>query len=833
MGTLIQDVKYGLRMLAKNPGFTAVAVLTLALGIGANTAIFSAVYGVLLRPLPYPKPEQIVSVAEIASDGHLMHFADPNIEDIRASNHTLSGMAEYDSGDLVTVVGPNGAARIEVSVVSQDFFSVMGVSPALGRGFAPEDQRPGAALVAIASYGYWQQDLNASPDFQSFKLETTGHAFSIVGVMPPGFSFPAGAELWLPREPLYGETPSRTAHNGLVVARMRDGVALVQARAELSNIARRLYEQYKPEIDMRDVSLVPLRSSLTASVRPALLVLLGAVGFLLLVGCANVANLMLARAAARERELAIRAALGAGRGRLVRQFLAESLILSLAGGGLGCLLAIWGVDALLALAPPNLPRLNNVSVNLPVLAFALGVSILVAVGLSVVTALRATAVDPQAALAEGSRGATGSLASSRLGFVLVAGQMAVTLTLLAGAGLLGRSLLRVLSVDPGFRTENIVTMELEVPGSPPTGDFRAWIQSAGASGPARFMDDLFGRLGGIPGVREIGGVSNIPLGESGDCPDGRFLLLDQQPQLTPGKPEDDARFEHLWSTAPGGEGDFCVASGGYFKALGIPLLRGRLFTESDSATAQQVAVISQSVAHATWPGQNPLGRTIEFGNMDGDMRLLTVVGVVGDVRYRSLEKPPEPTVYVNYSQRLRAGRDFTVVMRADAAPDAVLAAARKIVHDVAPEVAPRFQTFQQVFSASLESRRFNLLLVGVFAGTALLLAAVGIYGVTAYWVTRRTHEFGIRMAIGAQKGDVLSLVVRQGFKVALMGVVAGIVAALALMRLLSGLLFDVKPTDPPTFAAVTLILMGVALAANYIPARRATKVDPMVALRHE
>ena len=276
-----------------------------------------------------------------------------------------------------------------------------------------------------------------------------------------------------------------------------------------------------------------------------------------------------------------------------------------------------------------------------------------------------------------------------------------------------------------------------------------------------------------------------------------------------------------------------MASGGYFKALGIPLLRGRLFTESDSATAQQVAVISQSVAHATWPGQNPLGRTIEFGNMDGDMRLLTVVGVVGDVRYRSLEKPPEPTVYVNYSQRLRAGRDFTVVMRADAAPDAVLAAARKIVHDVAPEVAPRFQTFQQVFSASLESRRFNLLLVGVFAGTALLLAAVGIYGVTAYWVTRRTHEFGIRMAIGAQKGDVLSLVVRQGFKVALIGVVAGIVAALALMRLLSGLLFDVKPTDPPTFAAVTLILMGVALAANYIPARRATKVDPMVALRHE
>jgi len=303
--------------------------------------------------------------------------------------------------------------------------------------------------------------------------------------------------------------------------------------------------------------------------------------------------------------------------------------------------------------------------------------------------------------------------------------------------------------------------------------------------------------------------------------------------LTPGKPEDDARFEHLWTSAPGGEADDCVASDGYFKALGIPLLVGRLLTESDSSTAQQVAVISQSVARATWPGQNPLGRTIEYGNMDGDMRLLTVVGVVGDVRYRSLEKPPEPTVYVNYRQRLRAGRDFTVVMRSDAASAGVLSAARQIVREMAPDVAPRFQTFQEVFSASLESRRFNLTLVVVFAATALLLAAVGIYGVTGYWVMRRTHEFGIRMAVGAQKGDVLSLVVRQGFKVALAGVAAGIVAALALMRFLSGLLFDVKPTDPLTFAAVTLILMGVALAANYIPARRATKVDPVVALRHE
>jgi putative ABC transport system permease protein len=340
MGTLLQDLRYGLRMLAKNPGFTIVVLVTLALGIGANTAIFSVVYGVLLRPLPYPKPDQIVSVSEVASDGHLMRFADPNFDDIRAANHTLAGMAEYGGGGVETVIGPSGVARIGVSSVTRDFFRVMGVSPILGRGFAADDQRQGAAAVALASYGYWQQYLNGSAAFSSFKLEMGGHVFSVVGILPPGFSFPAGTELWFPRE-ISGETPSRTAHNGQVVARLRDGATLGQARADVSTIARRLHQEYKPDIDMTDASVVPLRSSLTASVRPALLVLLGAVGFLLLVGCANVANLLLARAAAREREVAIRAALGAGRARLMRQFLAESLQLSLAGGGLGSLLAIW------------------------------------------------------------------------------------------------------------------------------------------------------------------------------------------------------------------------------------------------------------------------------------------------------------------------------------------------------------------------------------------------------------------------------------------------------------------------------------------------------------
>jgi predicted permease len=828
--TLLQDIRFGLRMLAKNPGFTAVAVLTLALSIGANTAIFSVVYGVLLRPLPYPKPDQIASVSEVASDGHLMEFADPNFDDIRTASQTLAGMAEYEDGDVETVIGPSGAARIGVSSVTRDFFRVMGVSPILGRGFAADDQRQGAPMVALASYGYWQQYLNGSAVFSTFKLEMGGHVFSVVGILPPGFSFPAGAELWFPRE-IFGETPSRTSHNAAVVARLREGTTLAQVRGEISAIARRLHQEYKPDIDMTDASVVPLRRSLTASVRPALLVLLGAVGFLLLVGCANVANLLLARAAAREREVAIRAALGAGRARLVRQFLVESLLLSLAGGGLGSLLAIWGVDALLALAPRNLPRLENVSVNLPVLAFTLVLSVLVAVGLSVVTALRATAVDPQAALAEGGRGAGVSLASSRLGHILVGGQLAVTLALLAGAGLLGRSLLRVLSVDPGFRTQNIVTMELEVPGSAVT-DISSALNSTGDMRPAGFMNNLFDRLRGIPGVRDVGGVSALPLSSSW-ISDGKFLLLNSQPEFNLSKPEDLARLDQFWVTSAGADADYCIASEGYFRSLGVPLLRGRLFNDHDTMDAPHVALISDSLARAVWPSQDPMGRTIEFGNMDADLRLLTIVGVVGDVRDRSLETQSRPTVYVNYRQRLRAGQDFTVVLRSDVAPGGVLSAAQKIVRDMDPNVAPRFRTFQEVFTASLEARRFNLTLVGVFALTALLLAAVGIYGVTAYWLTRRTHEFGIRMALGAQKGDVLRMVVGQGLQTALWGVAIGSAGALALARLLSSLLYGVKPADPLTFVAVSLILTAVALVACYIPARRATQVDPIVALRYE
>lgn len=830
MGALLQDLRYGLRMLARNPGVTFVMVLTLGLAIGANTAIFSVVYGVLLRPLPYPKPEQIVSVSEVAADGHLMNFADPNVADLRAANHTLAGMAKCDS-DEVTVSGGSGPARVSAAVVSRDFFRVMGVAPMLGRDFSADELREGGTPAVLASYGYWKEHLGSSTDLSPFKLKLEDHIFSVIGVLPIGFSYPSHTDLWLPAEFFGDQSPSRTSHNWeLVVARLRDGVTLQQARAELSTLAHQLHEQYKPNIDMTDVSVLPLQTALTASVRPALLILLGAVAFLLLVGCVNVANLLLARAAARERELAIRAALGAGRGRLLRQFLIESLLLSLGGGALGVLAAVWGVDALLAIAPPGLPRLNDVSVSLPVLAFALGVSMMVACALGVLIALRATSADPQRALNEGGWAQVGSARSQRLGRVLVAAQLATTLVLLTGAGLLGRSLLQVLSVDPGFRTTHIESMELEVPASQGSSSFS--FGYAVDTRPANFATTLFDRLRALPGVEDVGGASVLPLG-SQFVSDGKFLLLDRQPDIDLSTPAGSERLDRLWNTAPGGEADYSVASAGYFRVLGIPLLHGRLFDERDTADAPQAAVISESLARATWPNQDPLGRTIDFGNMDGDMRLLTVVGVVGDVRDRSLEKPARPTVYVDYRQRLRGGRDFTVVMQATTAPQVLLEDARKIVRDIDPDVVPRFQSFQDVFSGSLATRRFNLTLIAFFAGAALVLAAVGIYGVMAYWVSRRTREIGVRMALGAVPRNVLGLVLGRASVTIAAGLAAGLAGAFGLTRTLQSLLYGVSADDPMTFAGVALLLVGVALLATYVPARRAAKLDPMVALRYE
>ncbi len=840
MGALLQDLRYGVRVLRRSPGFTLIAIFTLALGISATTAIFSVVYGVLLRPLPYDKPDQIVQIWEKNDKRERINLADPNFHDLREQNRSLQGLAEFNSNSE-SVSGGTEAKRLVIASVSSDFFPIMRTTPMIGRGFTAEDQRPGAGVVVLVSYNYWRQYLNAIQDLSAMKLRVGNQSASVVGVLPPGFRFPDDADVWIPRE-LSQPLPSRTAHNSQGIARLRDGVSLAQARDDLSAIAAVIKKQYGDDVDMAGVTVLSLQDSLTSKARPSLLILLGAVGFLLLVACANVLNLLLAQAAARESELAVRNALGASRNRMVRQFMAETLLLSLTGGAVGVILAYWGVQWLMKLAPAETPGLAAVSVNLPVLLFAFGLCVIVAVGLGTFTALRAGSTDIRTALAEGSKGSAGSFATQFIGRTIVALQLATTMTLLIGAGLLARSLMQVLSVDPGFRTEHIVTMDLALPNAytPPLRLQRV-----------EFLNELFNRTRALPGVSEVGGTNSLPLG-TGISGDGGFAEVNPQ-QISPktqdminraaqgNVTEDSALMKDLSAffmqlfrdPKQGGYADYVCASEGYFRSLGIPLIAGRLFDDRDSPDAPHVAVISESLAREKWPDQDPLGRTIEFGNMDGDPRLITIIGVVGDVRERSLETPPSPTIYVNYRQRPQRTGTFSMVVRTSGDPASVIASARKIVHSLDPDVPPSTNSFTTIFAASMNTRRFNLILFGVFAGAALLLAIAGIYGVLSYSVARRTREMGVRMALGANTGNVLRLVLRQAMTTAIIGIALGLAGAFILMRFMQSMLYQVSTFDPLTFVGVALLLLAVALLASYLPARRATRVDPIVALRYQ
>jgi putative ABC transport system permease protein len=817
MQTLWQDLRYGLRMLGKNPGLTAVAVLTLALGVGATTAIFSVVYAVLLRPLPYPDSNRIMAVFEITSKGRPSRIADPNFDDFRDQSRSFQAIAKYNEV-IASVSGGSQPTRTTVAGVSPDFLKVFGIQPILGRDFSASDAKKGAGRTVLVSYGYWRQHLGAARDLSQAHLKIDAGVYSVVGVLPEGFRFPPEVDLWLPAD-LDGENPSRTSHNYNAVARLRGGVTVKQANQEIAAIARRIHDASSEQGDylLKDGIAIPLKDSITGEARSPLLVLLGAVGFLLLVACANVANLLLAQASIRERELAIRCALGAARGRLVRQFLTESFLLSLAGGGLGVLAARWGVAGLAALAPENLPRLDSVSISIPVLAFAFLLSSAVAAGLGAFTAMRATSVDPCRGFAEGGRGAASSRHGHRVGRAIVAAQIAITLVLVIGAGLLGRSLMKVLEVDPGFRVDKIVTMDVSLP----------WVEDPKAkTSQTRFFSNLIDRLKQIPGVRQVGATSGLPLVDGG-LPDGMFLLMTQSemPKTT------DALTSLLQQKERIGIADFCVATDGYFQALGIPLIRGRIFDQRDGPDSPHVAVISESLARERWPNQDPIGHTIEFGNMDGDLRLLTIVGIAGDIHEYGLDAPPRPTVYVNLFQRPRPAISLT--MLSDADTRLVTSTARGILQELNPEIPAKFQTFSQVYSAALGSRKFNVILMGFFGITALLLATAGVFGVMAYSVAQRTREIGVRMALGASSRGVLRMVLGQATATAAVGVVIGIAGSFALTRWMQSELFGVSPTDPPTFAGVALLLILVSLAACYFPARRATKVDPLVALRYE
>jgi len=823
MSRFWQDVRYAARVLGKNPGVTAIIVFTLALAIGATTAIFSVVYGVLLRPLPYSGADRIMAISEVNSRDTLSRLADPNFDDFRDQSHSFQSIAKY-TAETISVSGGSTPTRTPVAAVTSQFLTVFGVEPIMGRDFASSDNQKGASPVALVSYGYWRQYLSSAQDLSQSHLKINNALYSVIGVLPSGFRFPDDAEVWLAADTA-GENLSRTSHNYSGVGRLKDGVSVAQAALDIGAIARRIYQASSEKNDylLRDARVVPLRQSITGTVRAPLLILLGAVGFLLLVACANVANLLLAQSSVRERELSIRSALGAARGRLVRQFLTEAFLLALIGGVLGVLAALWGVAGLMALAPGDLPRVESVSVSVPVLLFAFLLCTAVAVGLGAFTAARATRGDVRSGLAEGGRSQAGSQGSQRVGRLLVVAQIAITLVLVIGAGLLGRSLMKVLEVDPGFRVDKIVAMDVSLPwenmSQPRPDDPNA------KSAQGVFFLNLIDRLKQIPGVRAVGAASALPL--TGGLPDGSFLLMTQNevPKTLDGF---DVLFNQKERT---GEADFCVATSGYFQVLGIPLIRGRMFEERDGAHMPQVAVINESLAHDRWPHEDPIGHTIEFGNMDGDMHLLTIVGIVGDTHEYGLDEAPRPTVYVNLFQRPRA--EMTLTMLSDADTRSVTSAARGILHGLNPEIPPAFRTFQQVYSASLGSRKFNVILIGSFGITALLLASAGVFGVMAYAVSRRTREFGVRIALGATSADVLRMVLGQGMRTILLGVAIGIAGSFALTQTVSSLLFGVTATDPLTFAAVTLLLVAVALLACYIPARRATKVDPMVALRYE
>jgi putative ABC transport system permease protein len=816
--SILQDVRFAARRMGRSPAFSAAVILTLALGVGATTAIFSVVYGVLLRPLPYPEPGRLAAIWEVNTRGTYSRLADPNFDDFRDRNRTFETMAKY-TAYVTSAVGPAEPTRSRIAFVTRDFFSVLGVQPAVGRAFARDDARPGAAPVAVVSHPYWKEHLGAARDLSTLKLRVEGRAYSVVGVVPEGFGFPPKTDLWLPAE-LDPENTSRTSHNFHGIGRLKRGVSAAQASIDLDAIAKRIVSQASERNDylLRGAAVVPLQSSQTATVRSPLVILLGAVGVLLLVACSNAANLLLAEASGRARELAVRSALGAGRRRLLRQFVAEALLLSAVSGTVGVLIALGLLRGLLTLAPAELPRLDEVTVSWPVLAFAATIALLMALGLGVVTAVRAATAAPGSTLLEGGRGSAGR--TRRVGRVIVAAQLALTLALLTCAGLLGRSLLRVLSVDPGFRTDHIVVADLELPSA---GDLTPEAEAALKAQRSQFVGRLVERLHDVRGVHEVAAANAVPM--DGGLPDGMFLLVNWQ--------ENPRNFNEYMTLAKQearrGSADFCAATPEYFKALGIPLKRGRLFDQRDGFDAPHAALVTESLARLRWPNQDPIGQTIQFGNMDGDLHLLTVVGVVGDTREYGLESPPRPTLYVNLLQRPRSR--FSMVMHVDRDAAAVTAAAREILRDEARDVPPRFRTFEQIYSASMGSRRFTLTLVAVFALTALLLAVGGVYAVVAYGVAQRTREIGVRVALGAATADVSSLILREGLQTTLTGVAIGVVGSLAATQAIRTLLFGVEPTDPLTFAGVAIGLTFVAGLACYIPARRAARVDPMVALR--
>jgi putative ABC transport system permease protein len=813
MESLWQDMRYGVRMLLKRPGFTLVAVLALALGIGANSAIFSVVNAVLLRPLPFEDPERLVMVWERrprqnrdavpASPADFIDWQQQNQVFERMTAHMTRAFNLTGAGEPEQIIG---------QLVTPDFFNVLGVKAALGRTLLPEVDKPGGERAVVLSHALWQRRFGGDRNLVGQSIRLNDESFTVVGIMPPEFQYPeANSEMWAASRGVAPETtlpgnpdPAtiRSLHYLNVLARLKPGVTRAQAQAEMETISSRLESQYPDANTGHTTRVVSLHEQLVGDVRAALLVLLGAVGFVLLIACANVANLLLARATARQKEMSIRTALGAGRLRLIRQMLTESLLLSLAGGAVGLMLALWGVDLLVALSPEDLPRLKEVGLDGRVVGFTLAVSVLTGMIFGLAPALQVSKQDLGVALKESGRSSTGGFGRRRTRNLLVVSEVALALVLLIGAGLMVRSFWRLQGVDPGFNPQNVLTMELSLSAS----------KYAKEEQMADFYKQVIGRIETLPGVESVGATWMLPL--SGQDA-GSGLEVEGRPAASPGE---------------GTRSAFSSITPRYFRTMEIPLIRGRDFTDQDTATAPGVVIINESFARRFFPGEDPLGRRLRRGAPDSPW--LTVVGIVGDVKHTSLTDEPRTEMYL---AALQTPFPFmNVVVRTASDPTSLMAAIRQEVWAVdRDQPVASVDTMQHLVANSVAGARFNTLLFGVFATVAMILSAVGIYGIMAYSVIQRTQEIGIRMALGAGRHDIIRMVVGQGMTLALVGVVIGLLAAFALTRVMSSLLYGVTATDPLTFAGVSLGLTVVALVACYIPARRATKVDPMVALRYE
>ncbi len=824
---MIADLKYAIRTLAKSPAFTFIAILTLALGIGSSTAIFSVLDAVLLRPLPYPNQDRLVEVNELNEAGRGMAFTEPNFDDLAARNRSFEAVASY-ARSSEAVAGGKEPARTNVAGISAAFFRVLGVRPALGRLISAETLREGNE-VAVVSYGFWKRTLEGRTNLEGTSLRFANHDFAVIGVLPPETEFPAGVDVWYPFRALYPPFESRTGHNFRAIARLHPGVSFAQASNEVASIGRALKAQYGTQTDAASFGLLAFRERFVRDIRSVLFVLCGAAGVLLAIACSNVASLLLVRASARRKEVALRAALGASRWRLTRQFMAEALLLALAAGVIGTLLSAWSVRLIVGLYHGDLPRVGEIGVSTSVLFFALAISALLALVLGVVPVLHVSRRQLQNDLQEAGRGGSTGARQTRARNILIMAQVSLTLMLLVGAGLLGRSFQRLLKVDPGFRTDNVVALTTLLP------DPRAEIANKGnAEGElralAQFNHRLLERLRSLPGVTKAGGTMALPM--SGNGPNGTFI--EEHGGKPAGTEQELVRqFDALSPSERLRDADYRAVSAGYFGVMDIPLLRGRFFQENDGPDAPQVALVSQELATRYWPNENAIGKRIQFGNMDADLRLLTVVGIVGDVRDNGLDREPRPTIYLNYLQRPAATAEFSFVVRGEGDVSSLTSAMRGEARAMNPQMPIKIETVRQIVAASFDNRRFSMVLLGVFAGAALLLAMVGLYGIMAYITSQRTTEIGIRMALGAQRSDMLRLVLRQSFLLVGAGVVLGILAALGATRLLASLLFGIGSADFPTYAAVVTLLALAALIASYIPARRAMRVDPMVALRHE